>query len=96
MNVITGNSIVNGDNNGIIDEVSVDFATGKAKFKFLGVNCVLDSSLKGDLYMRALVILVNAYYSQAEVTLSIKKEPNSGDSIIQGIVTNSDGLVVRQ
>ncbi|TDB48799.1 hypothetical protein [Photorhabdus luminescens] len=94
--ITTGNSIVNGDNIGIIDEVKVDFATGKAKFKFLGSDCVVDSSLKGDLYMRALVILINAYYSQAQITLSVKKEPNSGEWIIQGILTNSDGLMVNQ
>ncbi|AKH63416.1 MULTISPECIES: hypothetical protein [Photorhabdus] len=86
----TQQAIVNGHNIGTIDEISTTLSDGKVIFKFVGADCTLDVNLKGDNYVRALVLLVNAYYNQATITLDILKSGN--DNIITSIITSSSGL----
>ncbi|NHB96863.1 hypothetical protein [Photorhabdus stackebrandtii] len=59
-------------------------------FKFLGADCVLASDVTGDDYTRALILLINAYYNQANITLSITSAENK--NFIKKVVTDNTGL----
>lgn len=95
MNMNTGISIVVGPNVDIvIDQITFGTGVDDTKFRISGADCVIDGNIPSASKIYLYNLLVNAYYTQATITVNVNKV-NSTYSIIN-MTTLSSNLNISQ